>query len=163
MNMIRILLVAGMTLSLAGCFEGPKGSTGDTGPKGDTGAVGAPGPAGKDGATGPQGPAGLAGPAGPAGPAGAKGEMGPPGPKGDTGAPGPVGATGPAGPKGDTGAAAALSLRIVKGAAEQSCDAGEIMVSALCTGQGDISKSLSVSDNGATCGDSEVRLVCAKQ
>jgi hypothetical protein len=169
MKMMRLLLVMGMTISLAGCFEGPKGEKGDPGPKGDTGAIGAPGPAGKDGAPGPQGPAGLAGPAGPAG---AKGEMGAPGakgevgPKGETGPAGPAGPTGPAGPagpKGDTGPAGpALSLRVIKGAAQQSCDAGEMMISALCTGQGDQAKAPSVTDNGATCGDGEVRLVCVK-
>jgi len=154
-----MLLVLGLTVSLAGCFEGPKGATGDAGPKGDVGPAGAPGIAGKDGAPGPQGPAGLAGPAGPAG---AKGEMGPPGPKGEAG---PKGEMGPPGPKGDVGPAAALSLRAVKGAPTAACDAGEMLVSAFCAGPADqaVKAPTMSGDNGATCDGGEARLICDKQ
>jgi len=154
MNVIRMLIVLGMAISLAGCFEGPKGATGDPGSKGDQGPIGATGPAGKDGAPGAQGPAGLAGPAGPAGP---KGEVGPAGPKGD------AGPAGLAGPKGDPGAPASLALRVLKSNSPAKCDAGEILVSALCTGSADVFKSLSVSDETASCDGAEVRIVCAKQ
>ncbi len=171
MNMIRMLLVLGMTVSLAGCFEGPKGATGDAGPKGDVGPAGAPGIAGKDGAPGPQGPAGLAGPAGPAG---AKGEIGPPGPKGEVGPPGPVGEAGPkgemgppgpVGPKGDAGASAAITLRAAKGTPTAACDAGEMLVSAFCAGPADqaVKPPTMSGANGATCDGGEARLVCAKQ
>ena len=50
-----VLLCASVTL--AGCFEGPKG---EVGPKGDPGPAGAQGPAGPPGETGRQGPAGVA-------------------------------------------------------------------------------------------------------
>lgn len=65
------LLIAGLALPLAGCFEGPAGPPGQPGPrgdKGDPGAAGPAGPAGPQGAQGVQGPQGPAGPAGPAGP-----------------------------------------------------------------------------------------------
>lgn len=148
MTMIRMLLVIGMTISLAGCFEGPKGATGEPGPKGEQGPAGVAGPAGKDGAPGPQGPAGLAGPAGPAGP---KGDVGPAGPKGDTG---------PAGPKGDTGASASLSLRRVKATPSATCDAAEVMVGAFCSGPAQAATI--TGENGAGCDNAEVTLICAK-
>ena len=60
------------SVTLGGCFEGPKGDRGDVGP------------AGVAGAAGPTGPAGPAGPPGPRGDKGDKGE------KGDAGSPGPT-------------------------------------------------------------------------
>ena len=74
--------------------------------KGDKGDAGPPGPKGERGETGPPGPPGLKGEAGPAGP---------PGPRG------------PAGPSG---------FRIITDQASATCNAGEIMISAYCTGEG---------------------------
>ena len=51
------VVLLGASMSLAGCFEGPKG---EAGPKGDPGPAGAPGPAGPAGETGPKGPPGAA-------------------------------------------------------------------------------------------------------
>jgi hypothetical protein len=112
------LILALLSLVLAGCEQGspgPQGQPGAQGPKGDEGQQGPAGPPGPKGDAGLQGPAGLPGPVGAVGPAGPKGDegqqgpAGPPGPKGDAGLQGPaglpglVGAVGPAGPKGDEG------------------------------------------------------------
>jgi hypothetical protein len=95
-----------------------------------------------------RGEQGVAGPAGTAGPAG---------PKGDTGAPGPVGPTGPAGASGAT-------FRIVTDKVAASCDAGEIMISAYCGGEG--TKLRITGTTGASCdgsGGINPVLVCAKR
>lgn len=140
MKLLHLVLIAGMSVSLAGCFEGPKGATGDQGPKGDQGVAGPAGPAGPKGDTGPAGPAGLAGPAGPAGP---KGDIGPAGP------------AGPAGPKGDAG----MSWRRVKGATA-SCETGETLVSALCLGP---AQAPTIKDETtASCDGVDVAIICAK-
>ncbi|NWG25384.1 MAG: hypothetical protein HXY30_13400 [Pseudorhodoplanes sp.] len=76
MRILSVMIAGVLALSVAGCFEGPKGD------KGDKGDAGAPGPAGAVGAAGP------AGPAGPAGAKGAKGDKGEKGDKGDKGDPG---------------------------------------------------------------------------
>ena len=55
MRTARIVIAALLSLTLAGCFEGPQGPQGPKGDKGDTGAPG------KDGAPGVAGPAGPAG------------------------------------------------------------------------------------------------------
>jgi hypothetical protein len=68
MRVLSLMIAGALALSVAGCFEGPKGDKGD---KGDAGAAG---PAGAVGAAGPAGPAGPAGAAGPAGPKGDKGD-----------------------------------------------------------------------------------------
>jgi hypothetical protein len=146
MKLLHFVLIAGMSVSLAGCFEGPKGATGDQGPKGDQGVAGPAGPAGPKGDTGPAGPAGLAGPAGPAGP---KGDVGPAGPKGD------VGPAGPAGPKGDAG----ISWRRVKGETA-SCETGETLVSALCLGPAQAPTIKG--EMSASCDGVDVAIICAK-
>ena len=101
---------------------------------------------------------------------GDKGDQGPPGIKGD---PGAVGAAGPQGPKGDPGPAGALgpagppgasnTLRIITQKANATCGAGEIMISAYCTGKGSV-PSLN-GTIGASCigGSNTVVVVCAKQ
>lgn len=152
MKLVHLMLIAGMSISLAGCFEGPKGATGDTGPKGETGAAGPAGPTGPKGDAGPQGPAGLAGPAGPAGP---KGDIGPAGPAGPAGPKGEAGPAGPAGAKGET----AMSFRRVKGPSV-SCDAGETLVSALCQGAA-VSPTIK-NETSASCEGVDVAIICAK-
>jgi hypothetical protein len=53
---VATAIIAGMlSLTLAGCFEGPQGQKGDKGDKGDPGVAGSTGP------TGPTGPAGQTG------------------------------------------------------------------------------------------------------
>jgi hypothetical protein len=97
---------------------------------------------------GDQGARGAAGPAGPAGPQG---------PKGDVGAPGPAG---PAGPQGESGA----TFRIITDQAAPSCDAGEIIISAYCGGEG--AKLRITGTTGAACdGSAGVNpvVVCAKR
>jgi hypothetical protein len=76
-------------------------------------------------------PAATPGPKGEAGPPGPKGESGPPGPKGDAGPPGPKGDAGASGPKGE-GAGGAMSLRVLRGSASNSCGSDETLVSAYC-------------------------------
>ncbi len=115
---------------------------------------GEPGPAGP---AGPQGEAGPAGPAGPEGPAGPQGDAGAPGPQGEAGAPGPQGEAGPAGEPGTV-------IRVVTSAGEASCDAGEVMVSALCVNAA-TPYPLQTKENGASCGASgaTVRIACAAE
>jgi hypothetical protein len=55
-------LLAGVSISVAGCGKGPQGDAGPAGPQGPKGDAGPVGPAG------PPGPQGTAGPVGPAGP-----------------------------------------------------------------------------------------------
>jgi Collagen triple helix repeat (20 copies) len=73
MRVVTVAVACVLSLTLAGCFEGPKG------PPGAKGEQGAAGPAGPQGERGPPGPKGEAGPAGPPGPAGATGAAGPAG------------------------------------------------------------------------------------
>ena len=105
MRLAMIALACVMSLTLAGCFEGPQGPPGA---KGAAGAAGQPGPKGQ------------AGPAGPQGPQGAKGEAGPAGPQGPAGPPGPAGKS--------------ASLRVLSGKASNSCGEGETLISAYCAG-----------------------------
>ena len=119
MRAITGVVFLAASLTLGGCFEGPKGDRGD---KGDAGLAGLPGPVGP---TGPAGPAGSMGPAGPAG------STGPAGPAGPTGAAGMKGDTGDKGDKGDPGAAA--PFRIVVGAGDTvTCNTDEELVSLIC-------------------------------
>ncbi|HVV39458.1 MAG TPA: hypothetical protein VHC94_00150 [Nitrobacter sp.] len=97
-------------VTLAGCFEGPKGDRGEAGP------------------------AGVAGPAGPPGAAGAKGDRGEIGPAGPAGPPGPAGAAGPAGPPG-----AAANVRVpapgncsTADTCKVQCASNEVMIAAVC-------------------------------
>ncbi len=58
-------LLAGVSISVAGCGKGPQGDAGPAGPqgpKGDAGPVGPAGPPGPQGTAGPAGPAGLPSP-----------------------------------------------------------------------------------------------------
>ncbi len=105
MRLAMIAVACLMSVTLAGCFEGPQGSPGA---KGAQGAAGAPGAKGD---TGPAGPQGVAGPAGPQGPKGDAGPAGPPGPAGKSAA-----------------------LRVLTGKASNSCAAGETLISAYCAG-----------------------------
>jgi len=57
-----VALLAGVSVSVAGCGKGPQGDAGPAGPQGPKGDAGPVGPAG------PPGPQGTAGPVGPAGP-----------------------------------------------------------------------------------------------
>ena len=109
------------------------------------------------GEPGPQGEAGPAGPAGPQGDAGPAGPEGPAGPQGEAGAPGPQGEAGPAGEDGTV-------IRIVTSGGEASCDAGEVMVSALCVNAA-TPYPLQTKENGASCGASgaTVRIACAAE
>jgi hypothetical protein len=100
------LLAVCLSLSLAGCGQGPKGDTGPQGPQGLQGTPGAAGP------RGPAGPAGAQGPQGPQGPQGAKGE------------------------KGDKGDAGGSNLRAVQADGAVSCDASETLVSVFCPSGG---------------------------
>ena len=127
--------------------QGPAGERGPAGAKGEPGAQGVAGPAGSDGA---QGPPGTQGPRGEIGPQGPQGVPGPQGSRGEPGAQGPAGAPGPSGPPGPAAASGAAdsSLRALVGAGPQSCQAGEIIVSALCTGAQP--RNLSVSRSGGT-------------
>jgi Collagen triple helix repeat (20 copies) len=68
-----MIVLCAAAVTLAGCFEGPKGDRGD---KGDAGVAGVAGPAGPAGAVGPAGPAGPSGKQGDAGPAGKDGKNG---------------------------------------------------------------------------------------
>jgi len=59
---LAVVLLAGLSVGLAGCGKGPQGDPGPAGPQG------------------PKGDPGAVGPAGPAGPAGPQGQQGPPSP-----------------------------------------------------------------------------------
>jgi hypothetical protein len=118
MRIVLSGLLIGVALTLGGCFEGPKGD------KGDRGEAGVAGPAGAQGPTGPAGPGGAVGPAGPVGATGGVGPGGPAGAAGKDGAPG----------KDGTAAIRAVRQTCTGGACSQSCDKGELVVSALCIG-----------------------------
>ena len=86
----------------------------------------AAGPSGPQGIPGPQGEAGLQGPAGAPGAAGERGPIGMQGAQGERGEPGSPGPAGPAGPS---------NLRAFEVTGDTaSCQANEILVSALCEG-----------------------------
>jgi hypothetical protein len=146
MRLAMIAVACVMSLTLAGCFEGPQGQPG---------AKGAPGAAGPKGDAGPAGPAGPPGPKGVAGPAGPQGERGPPGPKGEAGPPGP------AGPSGKSAA-----LHVLTGKASNSCAPGETLISAYCagaTGRGpSITPPRSASCVGSGAPGTNVVITCAK-
>ena len=133
MRLPTLLVLCAATVSLAGCFEGPKGDKGEQGiaglpgpqgPAGPQGAVGPAGPAGQQGAVGAPGPVGAAGPAGPQGATGPQGPAGPQGAKGEPGKDGPSGAPGTA-------------FRVVRGEGSAQCAGDEEIVSAMCYGEGD--------------------------
>ena len=65
MRTAHLLLLAILTLALAGCGEAPKGDPGPPGPQGPAGAPGPNGPPGPTGPTGPPGPQGEQGPPSP--------------------------------------------------------------------------------------------------
>jgi hypothetical protein len=97
---------------------------------------------------GDKGDPGAAGSAGPAGAPGAKGE---------------VGASGPAGPAGPAGASGA-TFRVITDQPSPSCNAGEIIISAYCGGEG--AKLHITGTTGAACdGSAGVNpvIVCAKR
>lgn len=123
MRIATAVMACALSLTLAGCFQGPQGSQG---PKGDQGPAGPKGPAGPQGTAGPKGDPGARGPAGPAGPPGA---IGPAGPTGPAGPAGPQGAKGDPGPAGTNGTV----LRVLRGSAMTSCSAGETLIAANCT------------------------------
>ncbi len=125
MRIPRAILAGALALTLAGCFEGPKG---DRGEQGTPGATGERGPQGERGTAGPAGPGGVPGPAGPVGPAGPAGTVGLLGPAGQQGAAGPAGSAGPPGPN---------NVRLVQvetctTGCDASCGAGEVVASAVC-------------------------------
>jgi hypothetical protein len=97
---------------------------------------------------GDKGEQGVPGPAGPAGQEGPKGETGPPGPPGAIGAPGRSGAT----------------FRIITDQVAPSCDAGEIIISEYCGGEG--AKLHLTGTTGASCdgsGGVNPVVVCANR
>jgi hypothetical protein len=134
-----LLLVAGLSLGLAGCFEGAQGPQG---PQGVQGPAGPKGEQGVQGPEGPRGPQGAVGPKGEVGPAGAQGPIGPAGPKGDKGDKGDRGEAGPPGKSGNT------TLYVVRGSGELACNEGGEAAAVTCAGvpgsvkEGDNSKGL---------------------
>lgn len=122
MRITTLLLVSGLSLTLAGCFEGAQGPQG---PQGAQGPVGPKGEQGSQGQQGPQGPQGTAGAKGEAGPAGAQGPVGSAGPKGDKG---DRGDPGPAGPPGNA------SFSIVRGKGEIACNEKGDVAAVTCDG-----------------------------
>ncbi len=141
MRTTTVIVACILSLTLAGCFEGPQGQQGAQGPQGAKGAPGPqgergpPGPKGDPGPAGDPGPQGVIGLRGPAGAAGAPGPKGPPGPPGPQGAPGIRGAQGPQGPKGEQGppAKAGVALRVLTGKASNSCAPDETLIAAYCS------------------------------
>ena len=138
MRILTIPALMATAFLLAGCFEGPQGPIGPQGSRG---------PAGD---TGDRGPAGPAGPKGEAGIAGPKGE---PGPKGDQGPPG-----------------ASTGLRIVTlgasdcsaGGCTVTCDAGEIIASAVCAADTPVQPVVQASS--AKCGPAQgMNAICARK
>jgi hypothetical protein len=127
MRLPTLLVLCAATVSLGGCFEGPKGDKGEQGIAGLPGSQGAVGPAGPQGAVGAVGPAGPAGLVGPAGAQGAAGPQGPAGPQGAKGEPGKDGSAGPPG----------AAFRVVRGEGSAQCAGDEEIISAMCYGEGD--------------------------
>jgi len=60
-----LIILCIVSISLGGCFEGPKGDKGDAGPAGPAGPQGEQGKPGPPGPPGREGPTGIQGPAGP--------------------------------------------------------------------------------------------------
>ena len=137
MRLAMIAVACLMSVTLAGCFEGPQGPPGAKGAQGAAGAAGAPGAKGD---IGPPGPQGVAGPAGPQGP---KGDAGPPGPAGKSAA-----------------------LRVLTGKASNSCAAGETLIGAYCAGATargpQITPPRSASCVGSGAPGTNVVITCAK-
>jgi hypothetical protein len=131
MHVPKPFLVCSVLLLLTACERAP-GPSGPAGAAGPQGVAGPPGSAGEPGAPGPAGPQGEAGLQGPAGPQGMRGEIGPAGQPGVPGAPG-VGSQGERGEPGPPGPAGASNLRAFEVTGDSaSCQANEILVSALC-------------------------------
>jgi hypothetical protein len=77
-----------------------------------------------------------------------------------------MGAAGPPGPPGAAGAAGAFRV-VSPNAATASCESGEVMISAYCTGNF-AAYPLKPAQNGAACGDAgatdvKVTIVCARR
>jgi hypothetical protein len=172
MRWTLLALTMAAAVALGGCFEGkqgpagPAGAQGAQGAKGDKGDAGAQGVAGAVGAVGARGEkgekgdAGAAGAQGLAGSAGARGERGEKGDKGDRG---------DKGDKGDAGVSTAASFRVPPAtAARASCNADEVMITAMCVGSSTY-QALSFEPQGAQCGSDpastavKVAIVCAKR
>ena len=113
---------------------GPAGAPGVPGAAGERGQIGMQGAQGERGEPGPPGPAGAKGEAGLQGPAGAPGAAGERGQIGIQGAQGERGEPGPPGPAGPAGASNVRAFEVTGDTA--SCQADEILVSALCQGAG---------------------------
>ncbi len=169
MRWTLLALTMAAAVALGGCFEGkqgpagPAGAQGAQGAKGDKGDAGAQGVAGAAGAVGARGEkgekgdTGAAGAQGLAGAAGARGERGEKGDKGDRG------------DKGDAGVSTAASFRVPPAtAARASCNADEVMITAMCVGSSTY-QALSFEPQGAQCGSDpastavKVAIVCAKK
>lgn len=149
MRILLSVLLVGVSLTLGGCFEGPKGD------KGDAGVAGPAGPAGKDGTSGKDGASGVAGKDGAPGKDGSPGKDGAPGVAGKDGSPGKDGAT----------------IRTVRhacsgGSCTQSCDKGEAVVNALCIGGATPASFRGEGDSlAATCSGADIvsmQLYCLK-
>jgi hypothetical protein len=110
--------------------------------------------AGCEGQQGPAGAQGHAGPPGPRGEAGPQGARGEPGPAGQAGAAGPKGDRGEPGPAGPAWSTAAASVRLFDAIGETySCEANEIVVSAICkTGGAPVSLGATVKCPGSNVG-----------
>jgi hypothetical protein len=143
MRFPTVIVLLASAVTLAGCFEGPKGDKGDQGPPGPQGNSGPQGP------VGPQGAQGLQGAQGPQGP------QGPQGAKGDAGAPGTSG----------------VNFRIVRAeTGSASCAPDEMIISATCLSQGGIyGAAPATNQNNVSCNPTEQAskvttvLLCAKQ
>ena len=125
MQVSKSFLVCNVFLLLTACERAP-GPTGPPGAVGPQGMAGPPGPPGPPGPAGPVGPKGEAGSVGAPGVAGERGQIGMQGAQGERGEPGASGPAGPAGPS---------NLRAFEVTGDTaSCQANEILVSALCEG-----------------------------
>ncbi len=132
MRILTIPALMATAFLLAGCFEGPQGPAGPQGMRGQVGD------------TGDRGPAGSAGPKGEAGIAGPKGDQGPPG--------------------------ASAGLRIVTldalecsaGGCTVTCDAGEVIASAVCAADTPVLPVVQASS--AKCGPAQgMNAICARK
>lgn len=130
-----LVLAASAALMLAAC-------QGEPGAKGDKGGAGA------------QGAAGAAGEQGVAGAAGTQGSAGGPGPKGDKG------------DKGDRGEAGGTQLRVIASDSNTaSCDTGETLVSAYCSGGSgvpNISRNSLVGTLAECTAPASITIICGK-
>ena len=160
MRVLTLVAMVSAAMLLASCSDpvpGPAGPAGPQGAAGPQGPTGAQGPGGPAGPAGPQGEAGTQGPAGAQGAAGTKGDKGD---KGDRGEVGPGGPAGPAGPRGPAGVATS-NLRGFDASGETvTCNADEVLVSALCKGGG----AATLQNNGASCtGATGIVGICMKK